>query len=147
MPRSDDSHLAKQAETAQLGELPGHLALADPVTDALPEPLVAVPVRNETPAQGNARGVVLSAANPVLLLLPQDPRRRSAVLVAVDNDVYLASSLELAQAAQGSAASTQAFYLPAGVAIPVVNKSALYAAATTTATASRISVLISKDDE
>ena len=144
MPRTDDSLLAKQDEA---GQLAGQLALPlDPVELAIPEPLVAVPVRNETPAQGNARAIILSAANPVLPVLPQDPRRRTALLLAVDNDVYLASSLELAQAAQGSAASGQAFYLPAGVPIPVVNKSALWAASTTTATPSRVSVLISKDD-
>ena len=142
MPRTEDSHLAKQAEsTLQSG--PG----SDPVEMAIPEPFTAVPVRNESPAQGNARCISLSAANPVLLLLPQDPRRRSAILLAPDNDVYLASSPELAQTAQGSASSGQAFYLPAGVPVPVVNKAALWAAATTTASTSRVSVLISKDDE
>jgi hypothetical protein len=141
MARTEDSHVAKMASQD----------LAAPpeagYDDSLPETYPVVSVRDESPAQVVARCVTLSSANPVKALLPQDPRRRSAVLLAVDNDVYVASSLELAQAAEGSTSSEAAFYLPAGVGIPVVSKGALWCAATTTASISRISVLISKDDE
>lgn len=144
MPRTEDSLTAKQAEvTAQQGAGPAF----DPVELAIPEPLVAVPVRDESPAQGNAAVIVLSAANPVLALLPQDPRRRRAVVLAVDNDVYLSQSKDLAATSQGTTTGTQAGYLPAGIGIPLDSKNAWYAAATTTATSSRVSVFVFKDDE
>lgn len=144
MSRTDDSLLAKQAEVTQLA---GQVPLVDPVEAALPEPAPAVPVRDEAPAQSIPRCITLSAANPVLPLLPQDPRRRSAVVLAVDNDVYIAGSADLANAAQGSPASPHAFYLPAGIAVPVDTKAASWVACTTTATSSRVSVLINKDDQ
>jgi len=144
MPRTEDSLTAKQAEvTAQQGQGPA----VDPVEMAIPEPLVSVPVRNESPAQGIPRCIALSAANPVLPLLPQDPRRRNALVLAVDNDVYICGSLELAQAAQGTTTGSGGFYLPKGIAIPIVNRAACWVAVTTTGSASRVSVLVSKDDE
>ena len=144
MPRTEDSLAAKQAEvTAQQGQGPA----VDPVEMAIPEPLVSVPVRVETPAQGVGNVVVLSAANPVLQLLPQDPRRRGAVVLAVDNDVYLSASRDLAAFAAGSNTGTQAGYLPAGIGIPLNSKNAWYVAATTTATSSRVTVFVFKDDE
>jgi hypothetical protein len=144
MPRTDDSLLAKQAE---LGQLDGQGALLDPVETAIPEPLVAVPVRDESPAQGNGNVVTLSVANPMLQLLPQDPRRRLAVVLAVDNDVYLSHSRDLAAFAQGVNTGTQAAYLPAGIGIPIHSKNAWYVAATNTTTSSRVTVLVYKDDE
>ncbi len=74
------------------------------------------------------------------------PRRRHALLLAVDNDVWIAGSKEVAQAAEGSTAGSFAFYLPKGVPVPIINKGAWWAAATTTATVSRISVMVDKDD-
>jgi hypothetical protein len=111
------------------------------------EPQVVVPVAEALPELGRGYVVTLSAANPVLPLLPQDPKRRSAVILAPDNAVYIASTKEAALGVAGTAAGTGAFYLPAGLAIPVPNKAAWYAAATTTASQSRISVLISLDSE
>jgi hypothetical protein len=92
-----------------------------------------------------ARTVTLGAANPVLPLLPRDSTRRSAVILAVDNDVYLTSDPgAAATAAAVDAASAQGvFYLPAGIAIPWQNTDRLFAAATTQATSSRISVIAS----
>ena len=104
-------------------------------------------MRDESPAQGNAAVIVLSAANPVLPLLPQDPRRRRAVVLAVDNDVYLSQSRDLAAGAAGTNTGVQAGYLPAGIGIPLDSKNAWYAAATTVATSSRVSVFVFKDDE
>jgi hypothetical protein len=145
VPRTEDSLTAKQAEvTAQ--QMPGQLAF-DPVEMGIPEPLVAVPVRDEPPDQGVGNVVTLSAANPVLQLLPQDPRRRGAVVLAVDNDVYLSHSRDLAAFAQGANTGTQAAYLPAGMGIPVSSRNAWYVGATTTATSSRVTVLVYKDDE
>jgi hypothetical protein len=140
---TDDSLLAKQQETTSQQQAgPAY----DPVEASIPEPVPAVPVRDETPAQGNGGVIVLSNANPVLQLLPQDPRRRGAVVLAVDNDVYLSHSRDLAAFAQGTTTGTQATYLPAGIAVPISSKNAWYAAATTLATNSRVSVLVFKDD-
>lgn len=142
MPTTHDSHLAKLEHVAQQDGGP-----VDPVDVALPEPFVAIPVRDEAPALAVARCVNLGSANPVRLLLPQDPRRRRAVVLAIDNDVYVASSLELAQAVEGAATGSDAFYLSKGVPLPVTTKAALWVACTTTGSASRVSVLVEKDDE
>jgi hypothetical protein len=110
-------------------------------------PAYIVPIRDEPPALGIGAVVLLTPADPVQLLLPQDPRRRTAIVLAIDNDVYLATSKELAQAAVGTVSSPIAGYLPAGIAVPIGNRAAWYAAATTTASPTRITVLISKDEE
>jgi len=97
------------------------------------------------PDTGPCRCVTLSANNPVLLLLPRDTTRRSAVILAVDNDVYLSNDPGQAQnaAASGGTAYEGAFYLPAGIAIPWQNTDQLWTAATTTATSSRVSAAAS----
>lgn len=140
MARTEDSHVAKLSETAAAG------SVTDLVDTALPELYPVVSVRNESPALGTGQCVSLSTVGPVKMILPQDPRRRHALILAVDNDVWIASTREIAQAAEGSTAGSFAFYLPKGIAIPVINKGAWYAAATTTASVSRISVMVDKDD-
>ena len=105
----------------------------------------AVRVRTEAPDTGTARTVTLSPSYPVARVLPADPGRRSAVLLAVDNDVYITGSQGLANDVAGGADAIQVFYLPAGIGIPVDNQGEYWAAATTTATSTRISVLISRD--
>lgn len=93
------------------------------------------------PNTGIAVTVTLTANNPVLPLLPRDTTRRSAVVLAVDNPVYIAVDANLAKQAEGSATSTQAFYLPVGVPVPVSNTAELWASATTTESSSRVSVM------
>lgn len=97
------------------------------------------------PEIGNARTITLSANNQVLPLLPRDTTRRSAVILAVDNDVYLTNDPGQAQkaAASGGAAAEGVFYLPAGIALPWQNTDQLWAAATTTGSSSRVSVMAS----
>lgn len=142
MARTEDSHLSAIAHATAGADA------TDPVDTALPEAFPVIPVRDESPALGTARCVGLSAANPVRPLLPQDPRRRRAVVLAVDSDVYVAGSLELAQAVEGQTTASDAFYLPKGLpGIVITAKAAFWVAATTTATASRVSVLVEKDDE
>lgn len=150
MPRTDDSLLAKQAEAAQL---PGQLAF-DPVEMGLPEPLVSVPVRDEPPAQGTGRTQGLSLSRPVLMALPQDPRRRRAVLVAIEKPAVVCQSLDLATQANGSpnTGSIEGFYLPVGVPLILVNKAAWWVTFTTTdapgaGVVNHVSVLVEKDDE
>jgi len=104
-----------------------------------------VAVDSLAPEIGNSRTVTLSANNPVLPLLPRDTTRRSAVVLAVDNDVYLSNDPGQAQnaAASGGATAEGVFYLPAGIGVPVENTDQLWAAVTTTATSSRVSVMAS----
>lgn len=105
----------------------------------------AIRVLPETPDIGTARTVTLSSANPVLMVLPNDAKRRSAVIIAVDNDIYLTNDQNVASNVQGAATNGQAFYLPKGIYVPVDNSGELYAACTTTSSSSRVSVLVNKD--
>jgi hypothetical protein len=104
-----------------------------------------VAVDSLAPDTGGARTVTLSANNPVLPVLPRDTTRRSAVILAVDNDVYLTSDPGQAAnaAASGGATAEGVFYLPAGIGVPWQNTDQLWAAVTTTGTSSRVSVMAS----
>ena len=93
------------------------------------------------PALGIAITVTLNAANPVLQALPKDTTRRGAVLIAIDNPVYVTTKQNVATTAQGSASSTLAGYLPVGVPVPVPFTDAIWVSATTTASQSRVTVL------
>jgi hypothetical protein len=93
---------------------------------------------------GLATMVVLSSANPMLPLVPRDTTRRSTVLLAVDNDVYIATKpgdATAAAASDGTAFEGTVGYLPAGIPVPWPSTAPLWAAATTTAAPSRITVL------
>ena len=102
-----------------------------------------VAVDSLAPETGTARTVTLSANNPVLPLLPRDSARRSAIILAVDNDVYLSADpgQAMTAAASGGATAEGVFYLPAGIGLPWQNTDQLWAAATTTMTSSRVSVM------
>lgn len=94
---------------------------------------------------GSAVTVTLSSVSPSQMILPRDFDRRNAVVLAVANDVWLSTSPGMAADIAGQSASGGAFYLPAGVPVPVTSTAPLWAAATTTATATRVSVMIAKD--
>lgn len=84
---------------------------------------------------------LLSSANPIDMILPLDPHRRNAIILAVDNDVYLVTDKGAGLNIAGSNTGTQGFYLPAGIALPFECKAAVWAAVTTTNTGSRVSVM------
>jgi hypothetical protein len=94
------------------------------------------------PENGLAVTVTLNSANPVLPLLPRDTTRRSATILAIDNDVYFSTSQQAATtaAAANSTTLTGVGYLPAGIAYPWDSSAPLYAASTTTSGQSRITV-------
>jgi len=141
MARTEDSHFAMAASTAGLE--PG---LAD-VEEAQPGAFPAIAVRKEVPALNTARMVPLGANNLVLPLLPQDPRRHRAVILAIDNAVWVCNSEDIAWQVQGTTTTgTQAFYLPTSTPLEVKSQGALWVSSTTSST-SRVSVLIEKDDE
>lgn len=94
---------------------------------------------------GGTPSVVLSAANPVARLLPRDSHRRSAVILAIDNDVYITADQGVAWNLQNTTTGTQGFYLPKGTPVPVTSCAEWYVAATTTASTTRVSVLVSRE--
>jgi hypothetical protein len=128
----------RNAERDSLSEQP--VATQDYLVKGRP-----VAVDSLAPETGTARTVTLSAANPALPLLPADTTRRSAVILAVDNDVYLSSDpgQAMTAASSGGATAEGVFYLPAGIGVPWQNTGVLWVAATTTATSSRVSVMAS----
>lgn len=112
------------------------------------EPAYVVPVRPSVPEECVPRTLLLGANNPYLPVLPRDMRRRRVILIAVDNDVVLCETKELAQAvatlvAGGTtaAALTTGGYLPKGIPVPLESRSWMYVAATTTASTSRVTVI------
>lgn len=115
------------------------------------EPSYIVATRADMPEETIPRTILLGAGNPFLSSLPRDSRRRRAVLLAIDNDVVLAESKELAQnvaaaVAGGAAAATLAtgFYLSKGIAIALESRAQMFIVATTTGTASRVSVVVER---
>lgn len=104
-----------------------------------------VPVREALGSLGSARVIVLGAQQPQRQLLPADPKRRAAIVLAVDNDVYITADEGTASGIAGTTTAMSGFYLPAGIAIPVESAAEFWVACTTTATTSRVSVLYSKD--
>lgn len=93
------------------------------------------------PALGTAITVTLNSANPVLQALPKDTTRRGAILLAIDNPVYVTTKQNDATAAEGSAYSTGAGYLPVGVPVPIPFTDAVWLSATTVGGQSRVTVL------
>jgi hypothetical protein len=128
----------RMADEHSLKDYP--VAETDALTKGRPIAVDSLP-----PESGIATTVTLSTANPVLQLLPRDTTRRSAVLLAVDNDVYVSTSPSVASAAAASNGATfeGAFYLPAKIGVPWQSTAPLWAAPTTTASVSRISVMAS----
>jgi len=108
---------------------------------------VVVPVAQQLPALGRGYVVILGPNNPVLRVLPQDPARRGAVILAIDSDVYLGDSYDGVQQAAGGTTGTTAGYLPAGIAVPVSSENAWFAGATNDTMSCRVSVWIFLDSE
>ncbi len=105
----------------------------------------AVRTTIEAPNLSGVSTVLLTPANPTARLLPRDVHRRSAVILAIDNDVYVTTDPGMAINVAGTATATGPFYLPAGIAIPVDSQAEFWAAATTMATNSRVSVLVNRE--
>lgn len=114
-----------------------------PVPDS---PYTAVRVRPEAPDLGGAYLVTLNTGNPVAQLLPKDAQRRSAVVIAVDNDVWLSYSQGTASGIAGGTTGS-AFYLPKGIGIPVDSRQQIFTSYTTDSGDSRVSVIVSRDSQ
>jgi hypothetical protein len=106
-----------------------------------------------------ARGVyttfVLTANDPVQCILPEDPARVSAWVVALDNDIVIGGKGQV-QVTQNTASGVPVpigAYIPTGVfgdqrpaLFPVDDCNAVYAGITTTSSNSRVSVAAFYED-
>lgn len=89
---------------------------------------------------------VLTAGDPVMCILPEDSSRYCALVQAIDNDIVLGPSAGVAGSAVNTVASVpnpNGAYVPKANTAPVrlEGGNAVFAGVTTTATASRVSVI------
>lgn len=114
--------------------------------ETLPARLDAIPVLAVNGDEGVYSTMSL-AASGIRQLLPQDPQRYRAVVLAIDQDVVLCATKELAQAAANTATSVPyptGFYLSKGIPLTIQNKGLIWVANTSTGTATRVSVVVEK---
>lgn len=133
---------AREAAIRKERELEGS---ESPQTDLGRNRVKAVRTIVESGDLATAMTVTLGSLNQWSLLLPGDQHRRSAVVLAIDNDVYLTHDQGSAISVAGTSTGTQGFYLPAGIAVPVESTAPVYVAATTTTTNSRVSAMIYRE--
>jgi hypothetical protein len=139
--RLDASAIAAAAEESPPGAPQPEDAPALPFT---------VPVRVENPEECIPRTIILSAANPVLPIMPRDMRRLRAIIIPVANAVYLTESQELAAqiaayiAGGGTAVVGMGSYLPVGQPVPLDHRDTMWAAVTTTASVSPVTVIVQR---
>lgn len=92
--------------------------------------------------------VVSTTTNPVQQILPPDPNRTEAQVLAVDNPVVLSQSQDMAWNPANQVTDTPfpaGSYLPVGYDRPILNCDELWVAATSS-TASRVSVIVNYKD-
>lgn len=113
MSTTHDSHLMKMAATEAKQS-------STEIPEILDEGLFVVPVRQDQADLSNYTSMVLNSKNPVQLLVPRDPTRKRATVLA-DNNVILASSSAVAgQATLLATTSTLlGFYLPANTPLQI----------------------------
>jgi hypothetical protein len=101
-----------------------------------------VPTR-QTAADESVPRTLLLQIGATRQLLPQDPGRKSAVLIALDNSVVICANKELAQDANNQASPLTyptGAVLPVGVPVTITSKALHWAANPSTTSTSRISV-------
>jgi hypothetical protein len=119
-----------------------------PLDSSGPMPLSTLPVADQGTDAGTFKTVVLSAANPYKMALPEDNTRRVARIIAIDNPVVLCHSESQAQDPANEVTDVPApngGYIPTGIVVPVTCHSVVFVAATTTASESRVFVSIERD--
>lgn len=131
------------AEAARLGA-----AAAVPVPE--PPAMTAVPVTgtarvaNADTAAYSTR--VLSSTNPAVMVLPQDPQRYRAVVIASADTVYLCATREAAQEVAINGSVTAGALLPANVAVELFSKEQVWAA-NSSATTATITVIAERYEQ
>jgi hypothetical protein len=133
-----DRHRRRKAEEKAAGETSDTVQLGR-------NKVKAVRTVVESPDIGGTPSVLLSASAPTARLLPRDDHRRSAVILAIDNDVYITSDPGTAINVAGTTTGTGGFYLPKQIPVPIMSTAEWYVAATTTTGTSRVSVLVNRE--
>jgi hypothetical protein len=138
------SRLGASASAAAQAE-PDHAAVAQHQADlaSVGPDMTSVPVQSVAAEEGVYRTNVL-APNGFRQLLPQDPNRQSAVILAIDADIILCDNKDLASGPDNQTALPIAFptgfYLSKGIPLPTRNRGLVWAVNTSNAT-NRVSVL------
>jgi hypothetical protein len=104
-------------------------------------------VRPAVPGFATWRTMVLGTNQVWRRLLPRDERREQAQILAVDADIVIAESEEMASNANNQVAGVPqpiGFYLSKGLLLPVRNQDAVWVANTSSSSANRVSVLIER---
>lgn len=107
-----------------------------------------VPVRVDIPEGAVYRTMALNGGG-VRQLMPQDPWRERALVLAIDEDVILCATKELAQDAANQVSSVPyptGFYLSKGIPLPLRNKSLVWVANSSSGTATRVSVVVERNE-
>lgn len=108
-----------------------------------PRSMQSVPVRPDVPEETIPRTAVVQASG-VRQLLPQDPCRKRAVIMSIDQDVVLCLAKDQASAADNTVASVPqpaGFYLPKLIPLTIESKGLLWVANTSAASPTRVSVV------
>lgn len=90
-------------------------------------------------------------AGGAVRILPTDPMRRNAIVMAIDNPIVLCQTQELAQAAANTATGTPyptGFYLPSSGnnAVPLRARGEVWAANTSASATTRVSILVERSE-
>lgn len=121
--------------------------VAIPVNEPSPVGGFVVPVRQDNPEECIPRTVQLGASNNTYLpLLPMDMQRRRAVIVPVNNDIWISENKDRASQAAGINPSTgysMAAHIPSGTNLVVESRGELWVSSTTAATTS-IAVIVER---
>jgi hypothetical protein len=105
-------------------------------------------VRSERPRDAVWRTMVL-AAGQARQLLPQEPQRYRAVIIAVDQPVIICMNKDLATAPDNQFTAEgfpTGFWLPTGIALPVESKALAWVVNPSQAAAAHVSVLIERHE-
>lgn len=127
----------------QQHKLPVHIASSDVPIGAAP----AAPARWRT----SFGTYVLTADDPAQCILPEDARRVSALVQAIDNDIVIGPSKGAVAAPVNTVANVpqpNGAYIPKAntAPTPVKGGNVVFAGATTTATESRVTVIATYRD-
>src|SRR6185437_2281379 len=122
------------------------LAETDPEFSEDIHVIVDGPVATTTAAtQYGAYTTFVLPASGVARVLPLDPDREYAYITSIDNPIVLCNTLEAAQSAANTVANVpnpQGYLLSTGSTTPAIrHNEAVFAANTSTSTASRVSVI------
>jgi len=119
--------------------------LAGEMSNLTPVPVQGL-VHTARADTGTYRTMVLQGAQ-ARQLLPQDPQRFMAYVMAIDYPIILCDNKDLATSPDNSTTNIpypQGAYLPTGIMVPILNKGLCWAVNTNANTATRIFTLVER---